>query len=205
MNEEKKKPSVIKWLLSLIATVVLGAIVAYHFVPSLVEISASVCADTYCTVSTDSKTYGLFCMDVIPELNVYLDNNNDGFIRVEKISVRTNSFTSLSESDVMLNPDVGGMGDNEEPIYLISKVSCRANGVEECDYNYERGEYSPNDYIELDAHSGDKFFFNLEPSRSGIYEIQIEIDYVYNGKEGTITTEPCLFVYMNQSINDFYN
>lgn len=204
MNE-KKKPSIIKSAIKTITISILSIIVAYYFIPSFVEISAEINGYDFCSVHIDSKMYNLFCSDSMPRLSVYLDNNNDGLIRVENINVRTKSFVRLDKSDVSIISDVGGMGDTEKPIYLISKVSSKINGVEKCDYNYELGEYSSNDYIELASNSGDKFFINLEPLQSGIYEVQIEFDYVYHGKERTIITEPCTFVYMNQSISDFYN
>ncbi len=206
MSDEKKKPSFIKKILGLVFTIcitaVVTAIVNYHLAPVFIETSIEVSADECCETVNDTEIYSLFRTFNDPEISVFLDNNNSGHIRIEEIYVRTNIFTELNVDDIILRTDIGGSGDVEEPIYLISKVSARNNGVYKCDFNYELGNYSSGEYIEIAPNSSDKLFINLEPVFSGKYDIQVEIKYTYNGKSRTIATEPCTFIYMNYPIID---
>ncbi len=203
-DKQNGKVPVIKSLFLSIVTIIIGAITAYHFMPSFTEASAIISVYNFCKIDDKKEMYSLSDLYNKPQIDVYFDNNNDSFIRVESIIIKTRRFTNLNKSDVTIIRDAGGLGNAEEPIYLKSKVSSVAGDKCTCEYNYELADYDADYYIELSANSGDKYHITLEPEQSGKYEIRIEIEYTYNGKRKRTKTESCEFVYLNESISEFY-
>ena len=205
LKDKNTKSSILSnIIITAILTAVIAPIANYYFAPSLVETSLAVSSVEYCQINSNKETHPLFT-DNKPKLEVYFDNNNEGFVRVNKVTVRTKEYVGLKKSDISLRSDIGGQGDIEKPIYLKSKVSSIRDGTYDCEYDNNLGSYTPNEYIELVPNSGDKFFITLDAVFDGIYDVEIEIEYTYHGKTRTIVTDNCTFVYINQPINNFYN
>lgn len=201
---KNKKKEIGIGIISGVIISLLAQFLSYWFSPSYVDVSALILSTNFCQINDESDTYGLFCLDCNPQVNVFLDNNNEGFIRVNKVSIKTKNFTALNKHDVTLRNDIGGLGEIEKSIYLKTKVSSSIGQKHECEYNYELDDYSYDDYIELANNSSDKFHITLEPEQSGKYEIQFEIEYTYHGIKKKIKTKTYSFVYINQFINNFY-
>ena len=207
--------SLMKWIIALIITACITAYITttlpHYLSPMYTDISIQNIGLDFCQIQIDSKdkVCEMYSSGSIPpRTEIYLDNNNDSFIRITDICVNVIDYAYITEEDIIYSPDIGGSGDIEPPIYLKTKIEPHVGTMKaeiDWDLNLEYGKDTINEsdsYIEIAQKTSDKFFLTMNTNKQGYYSIEVEFRYKYHGKMHTIKTETIDYIFIEKPEND---
>lgn len=209
---KKKKPiwqSFFKWLIASIAVACISTTVPYYLSPVHTNISIQRIGIDFGQIQANSKDkiYEIYFKDLCPpRVEIYLDNNNDSFIRITDIYVNIIQYNNITEKDIIYRPDIGGLGGIKPPIYLKAKIEPYAETTKaeiDLDLNlkYENNIISKADnYIEIGQKTSDKFFLTMNTTQQGCYSIEVVFYYKYHGKTHTIKTETIDYIFLEKPL-----
>lgn len=210
--EKNKVKSFFKWIIAAIVTACISATVPYYLSPIHTNISTHQIGLYFGQRKNGSRNeiLDIYFKDLIlPRIEIYIDNNNDSFIRISDIYVNVIKYDQITENDIIYRPDLGGLGDIEKPIYLTTEIPPYVGTVKaeiDWDLNFEYGNNSAiidsGSYIEIAGNTSDKFLITMNTNKQGYYSIEVEFCYKFHGTTHTIKTEKFDFIYLDMNYND---
>ncbi len=139
----------------------------------------------------------VYFMNSNRSLVICLDNNSDQFIRITDIYVNVIKFIDIKEEDITFGY-AKTSGYAKKPICLDTKIGHNTGKMEtEIDREFNPEYYTtPNSYIEIPSDNGEKFIISMDFEKQGYYKIEVEFNYMHDGKIRTIKTDPlnCIFL-----------
>lgn len=193
------------WIIGIVVSTIIGATVTYNLPARISAYALPSGIDIYDVIGYD-EPYCVYFYDDKPKLELYFDNNNDGFIRISSINIVVQECHAIDYSDLSLG-EYGGRGGIQDIIYLYAKINSETS-INPCvllegyPENLSQIKEATHSYIEIEGNSSDLFFVLLDVNKQGLYEVTFEIQYVYHGREHIVTADS-EFVYLNRTRDDF--
>lgn len=185
---------IIKAFLSLLATVIGTAIIAYYFCPFFTKTEINILASDVGQVNGSEELIPVL-YEGSGSIEIYLHNDNGGLMRIENIYIDVCDFDELKDISF---PDIGGQGELKESIPLKGTID-PDNPRSKTEINYDLLDDNTNkmQYISLEPNTADRYILSPEVKREGIYQIYVEFEYYYHGKTHCISTEKVKFIWTN--------
>ena len=208
--QKNKNSKIFTWILSVVFAACIGYFVQQDyfnlFPPKSMKVIHVNGSDIWCcNIEDDDESYSMFQIDETNSINFYLENLNSSEILVKDLKIRIDNYKPLAQ---IYNIFSSGMGGDHETYYYISVIESK-QGNYAVEYIGEESEldfsYSPpksinesygrmSNYITVHPQSMDEFIVFLKISDEGIYDISLEIEYVYKQKNRKIKTKSTRFV-----------
>lgn len=109
-KSKRKKPIwqfFLKWLIATIIVAYISTLVPYYMPPIHTDVSALIVGSDFGQIELNTEVYNIFFEDFIPALEIYLDNNNEGYIRVTEILVNVTKYDYIKEEEIIYRNDIG--------------------------------------------------------------------------------------------------
>lgn len=186
----------------------ISAIVPYYLTPIHTNAFIQTAGSDFGQIEPNVEACNVFFKDSVPRIEVYFDNNNDGFIRITDIFVNVIEYEYILEKDIIYRTDIGGMGDIKEPIYLKTEIepyigSAKTEMNWELNIKYRSDVIAKSDnYIEIAESTSEKFFIKMDTDKQGYYGVEIEFHYMYHGVKHKAKTEVYNYIFIDKNMKD---
>ncbi len=189
---------------TVIGTVIMSIIDRYFLSPRHIDISTSQDGLVgHVNIDQHDEECKIYFMDSNRSLIINLDNNSDMFMHITDICVNVKKCTDIMEEDIII--EVGEWsGDINRYIYLKTKIEHHTGKMEvEIDQEHNSEDDTvPDSYITIPSNTGERFILSMDFEKQGYYNIEVEFNYIYDGKKRTIKTEPLNYIFLEKDMKD---